>query len=116
MRKALTVAALLFAIGFLLTYIGLSVHGIVVEAAQAQVQVQPPKLVPPSPPSPPSSFQFGPPPSSPNLFIPDPPPPPWPVVPVKPKKAPKFAPIPPQDNTSCVAESDPCRLRQVNVI
>jgi len=109
MRKALIVAALLFAIGLLLSYIGLSVHGIVAEAAQAQIQ--PPKIVQPTP----QPFQFGPP-TPPNIFIPDPPPPPWPVVPVKPKKpAQKFAPIP-QDNSSCVSETDPCRRRLVNVI
>jgi hypothetical protein len=111
MRKALTVAALLFAIGLLLGYIGLSVRNIQAEAQTAPFQnpdiyiggpYSDPFIQPTPPPYP---FQFGPPPVT---ALPS-----TPMPKLKSKAEPKFVPPPPE---SCVADTDPCRLRQVNVI
>ena len=100
MRQAIKVALLCIVIGFSLGYLGLSVHGIMVEKTQAakpSPTFQNPDIYIGGKPDP---FTFGAPPffdpftQSPTLAVPRPQPPPRPEAP-------------------CFAAADPCQQRKV---
>ena len=93
MRQAIKVASLLLVIGFVLGYLGLSVHGIYAETQTPPIQIQaaPPQFKPVPLPTVPYTK---------------------PVTPAKPKKA-KPAPPTSEDQYRVCPVQDPCRQRMV---
>jgi hypothetical protein len=106
MRKAIIVAALCVVIGFSLSYLGLSVHGIMVEGGglRGLGLFQNPDIYIPHPPSP---FTFGPPANTDPPFFD-----PFTQSPSRAMPRPR-PPQPPQDDATCIGTADPCQLRKV---
>jgi len=108
MRQAIKVALLCIVIGFSLGYLGLSVHGIMVEKAQAakpSPTFQNPDIYIGGRHS--SPFTFGPPANTDPPFFD-----PFTQSPTRAMPHPR-PPQPPQDDATCIGTADPCQLRKV---